>query len=243
MANGSAELRALDGAGVRRSSRTLVEDVYRRLKSDIIYGLIKPGTKLRVEALRARFGVSSSTMREALLLLVGDSLASAEGQRGFRVTPVSMADFAEVTRLRKLMESMALRESIELGDEAWEARVVAAFHTLGRIDIRKMRSSPDVAREWNLRNNAFHEALMAASPSHWVQHFRHILYQHAERYRTQQLLYANVRPTIRQEHKGIMDAALARDADLACELNEKHIDRTYFMLVELHARGKTDFTD
>lgn len=224
-------------------TKTLVEDVFRRLRSDIVYGEVKPGAKLRVEALRAKYGVSSSTMREALLRLVGESLATTEGQRGFRVAPLSLADFHEITRLRKLMETMALREAIEHGDEDWEADVVAAFHRLSKVDIRKMRHSEEVHREWTTYNNAFHDALVSASPSRWVQHFRRLLYQHSERYRAQHLVYANVRPGVRQEHKAIMDAALARDANLACELTEAHIERTYAKLAELHAKGETDFSD
>jgi DNA-binding GntR family transcriptional regulator len=175
-------------------------------------------------------------------MLVGASLATAEGQRGFRVAPLSLADFREVTDLRKLMETMALRESIALGDEAWEAGVVAAFDQLSQVNLRKMRHSEAVHREWQVRNNAFHEALVAASPSKWVQRFRRMLYQHAERYRAQHLVHANVRPGVRQEHKGIMDAALARNADLACRLTEAHIERTYTKVAELFAEGKTDFS-
>lgn len=222
--------------------KTLVEHVYRRLKSDIVYGVLKPGTKLRVENLRALHGVSSSTMREALLRLVGAALATAEGQRGFRVAPLSLADFREITDLRKLMETRALREAIARGDAAWEAGILDAFQQLSKVNLRRMRSDEAVHREWQVRNNAFHEALVAASPSRWVQHFRAMLYANAERYRAQHLVHANVRPGVRAEHKGIMDAALARDADLACRLTEEHIERTYTKVAELYAEGKTDFS-
>jgi GntR family carbon starvation induced transcriptional regulator len=207
--------------------KTLIEKVYGDLKHDIIRGQLRPRARLRVEELRARFSVSSSTIREALLLLVADALVTSEGQRGFRVAPVSLDDFREITALRKLMETTALRESITLGDDNWESGVVAAFHKLSLIDTRRMRKSEAVAREWNLRNHAFHEALIAASKSNWVRHFRRILYHSSERYRALSLAILNVRPGVGQEHKAIMDAALARHADLACRLTEEHIERTF----------------
>lgn len=207
--------------------KTLIEKVYADLKHDIIHGQLRPRARLRVEELRARFSVSSSTVREALLLLVADALVTAEGQRGFRVAPVSLDDFREITTLRKMMETMALRESIALGDDNWESGVVAAFHKLSLIDTRRMRKSEAVASEWNVRNHAFHEALISASRSNWVRHFRRILYHSSERYRSLSLAILNVRPGVGQEHKLIMDAALSRDVELACRLTEEHIERNF----------------
>jgi DNA-binding GntR family transcriptional regulator len=213
--------------------KTLIERVYRDLKHDIIRGHLRPGAKLPVEELRARYSVSSSTVREALLLLVADALVTSEGQRGFRCAPVSLEDFREITNLRKMMETMALRESIALGGDNWESAVVAAFHKLSLIDARRMRKSDLLAREWDKRNQDFHEALLSASKAKWVRHFRHILYHSSERYRALSLVILNVRPGVRQEHKAIMEAALARDADLACRLTEEHIERTFVALSKI----------
>ena len=41
------------------------------------------------------------------------------------------------------------------------------------------------------------------------------------------LTVVDIRPGVRQEHKAIMDATLARDADLACRLLGEHIERTF----------------
>jgi DNA-binding GntR family transcriptional regulator len=214
------------------TAKTLIEHVYGELKGDIVNLRLRPGAKLPIEELRARYSVSSSTIREALLLLVAEVLVTAEGQRGFRVAPASLQDFQEITRLRKMMESLALRESIANGDDNWESSVVAAFHKLNLIDLRQMRKSEALAKEWDVRNHAFHEALVAACKSYWVRHFRRILYQASARYRRMSLQVVNVRPGVQQEHKAIMDAALARNADLACKLSDAHIERTFANLVE-----------
>ena len=58
-------------------------------------------------------------MREALSRLVADGLVQASDQRGFRVSPVSPADLADVTQTRIDIEGLALRRSIERGDQAW----------------------------------------------------------------------------------------------------------------------------
>jgi DNA-binding GntR family transcriptional regulator len=218
-----------DSPGVK----TLIERVYRDLKHDIIRGHLRPGAKLPIEELRARYAVSSSTIREALLLLVADSLVTSEGQRGFRSAPVSLEDFREITNLRKMMETMALRESIALGDDNWEAAVVAAFHNLSLIDTRGTRKSESLAREWDQRNQDFHDALLSASKSTWVRHFRRILYHSSERYRVLSLATQKIRSGVRQEHKAIMEAALARDADRACRLTEEHIEHTFATVAKI----------
>jgi GntR family transcriptional regulator, carbon starvation induced regulator len=209
------------------TTRTLIERVHRDLKANIINGQRKPGERLLIDELRARHGVSSSTIREALLLLVGDGLVLSEGQRGFRVAPISLAEFREIITLRKMMESAALRQSIAAGDDNWESGVVAALHKLNLIETRGSRRAPAVAREWSERNHAFHEALLAGSHSRWLKHFRRILYQNSERYRVLSMAVFDIRPEVREEHKAIMDAALARNADRACRLLEEHIERTF----------------
>ncbi|MCK9507192.1 MAG: GntR family transcriptional regulator, partial [Pigmentiphaga sp.] len=89
--------------------KTLVESAYAALRRDIIEGKLMPGLKLRVEHLKDDYGVGAGTLREALALLVSDALVLTQGQRGFRVAPISAEDFEDITRNRMLLECEALR--------------------------------------------------------------------------------------------------------------------------------------
>ena len=75
-------------------------------------------------------------MREALTRLLGEALVTSEGQRGFRVAPASLEDFHDLTEVRQLVETEALRQSIARGDEAWESQIVAAFYRLSKVEER-----------------------------------------------------------------------------------------------------------
>ena len=112
------------------------------------------------------YAVGAGTLREALQLLVTDALVVAQGQRGFRVAPISLDDFGDITRTRVLLETVACRQSIECGDDAWEAaNVVARSHMLSRAEQAKLDQGAEGSREeWELRNRAFHEVLISASP-------------------------------------------------------------------------------
>jgi len=59
----------------------------------------------------------AGTLREAITRLVSDAMVEAEGQRGFRVLPMSMEDLADLTELRLHIELDALRQSMRHGDE------------------------------------------------------------------------------------------------------------------------------
>ncbi|PLX36738.1 MAG: transcriptional regulator [Hyphomicrobiales bacterium] len=211
----------------RRSARTLVDFAYKRLRRDILCGALKPGAKLRVEHLKNDYGVGAGTLREALSLLLSDALVTSEGQRGFRVAPISMDDLRDVTRVRTLMEVTALRESIENGDDDWEAELVAAYHRLSKVEERMDEHRRALSDDWEERNRGFHEALVAASKSNWLFRLREMLYQQSERYRRLALVENPVPRDVHAEHKAIFEAALARDADEACRLMTDHIERTF----------------
>ena len=205
--------------------KTLVESAYRRLRRDIIEGILAPEEKLRVEHLKDDYGVGAGTLREALSLLISDALVVSQGQRGFRVAPVSLADFEDITNTRVMLESEALRQSIALGDDAWEGELLAAFHRLTKAE-EKLKD-PTAREEWEERNRIFHEVLISACPSRWIKHFLSILYHQAERYRRLSLYLQPIPRDIHAEHQALFDATMARNADKATAVMAEHIQLTF----------------
>jgi DNA-binding GntR family transcriptional regulator len=204
--------------------KTLVEAAYRSLRRNIIEGRLSPGEKLRIEHIKNDYGVGGATLREALSLLTSDALVVSQGQRGFRVAPVSLEDLADITETRVMLECTALRQSIALGDEAWEAELTAAFHRLTRAEERLAEGNN--REQWEERNRIFHEVLIAACPSRWIKHFLSILYHQAERYRHLSLRRSEGTRRLHDEHAALFEAAMARDADTATHLLGEHIRLT-----------------
>jgi len=206
--------------------RTLVEGAYLQVRRDIIEGRLAPGEKLRVEHLKDRYGIGAGTLREALALLLSDVLVVAEGQRGFHVSPISLRDLEEITQMRVLLETNALREAILQGDDEWEASLVAAFHKLSNIEERLGNRGEDV-REWEQRNRGFHEALIAACDSRWQRYLIGLLYRQSERYRHLAITTSTIQRDVHAEHTAIIEAALERDSERACDALERHIRLTF----------------
>jgi DNA-binding GntR family transcriptional regulator len=215
----------LESSATNLEPKTLVEMAYRKLRRDIIEGRLSPGEKLRVEHLKEGYGVGAGTLREALSLLMSDALVVSEGQRGFCVAPVSVEDFADITKARVMLECEALRQSIALGDEAWEADLLAAFHRLSKAEEKLVDEGG--REEWEERNRIFHEVLIAACPSRWIKHFLAILYHQAERYRRIALYNRPIPRDVHREHEDLLRATMDRNVDLATAILAEHIELTF----------------
>ena len=192
-----------------------------RLRGDILQGALRPGSKLGMAALKERYGIGLSPLREALSQLVGEGLVLSEGQRGFRVAPFSKEDLDDLTFIRLTIEEAALRAAIAQGDEVWEANIGHAFHLLER---RAAGASGDpVARDaYEDAHRVFHLALTAAAGSPRSAALQAAYYDQARRYR---LLLLNTAPDPKltiAAHRQIMQLVLARDADGAIAALREH---------------------
>jgi DNA-binding GntR family transcriptional regulator len=108
----------------------LTEQAFRRLRQDVLTGTFAAGEKLKLDVLQEYYGFSSSPLREALSRLSQEGLVRADERRGFRVSPLSVEDMADITRMRLMLDPEALGAAIEAGDDEWEAGIVSAFHRL-----------------------------------------------------------------------------------------------------------------
>jgi len=224
MSTGEMFQRRTESESESDGPRSLIEATYEQLSLDIIHGKYGPGDKLRLQPLSENYGVSVGTVRESLSLLVSDGLVLTQSQKGFRVAPMSLVDFEDLTKARVLLEASALRDSIVSGKDDWEGRVVQAYHRLSLAE-KRLEANPIAGFEiWEQRNQEFHDALVSASSSRWVQKFRVILYKQAERYRRLSTA-SRVSPGVlaHAEHEKIFELAIARDADAAVEALSIHI--------------------
>ncbi len=207
--------------------RTLVERAYLDLRRDVVCGKLAPGERLRVEHLKDQYQVGASTLREALSMLLSDALVTSEGQRGFRVASISLADLEDVTNTRVKLETDALRESIRYGDARWEVALVASYQLLTQAEINPADPQSGL---WEQRNKVFHEALIAGFTSTWTKYFLAILYRHGERYRNINwrltAAHASGRD-VHREHEEIFRAATDRQEARAALALEAHIRLTH----------------
>lgn len=215
------------------------EKVFEALRFDLLESHIQPGERLKLVELAERFGISQTVVREALTRLTEQGLVVATPNKGFMVMPLSVDDLEDLTNVRVRLETMALRDSIAHGSIAWESSVVAAHHALERTPF--VTEGPEAATTWRQRHRAFHQALCAGSGSPRLEDVVTQLRDSADLYRMWSgSLGHDTTRDIAGEHRAMMDAAIARDADTAATLLADHITRTTAALREVASSLPSD---
>jgi GntR family carbon starvation induced transcriptional regulator len=208
------------------TAQTLNASALTQLRSDIIACRLMPNERLRVEALRERYRMGTSPIREALMRLEAEGLVELEQNKGFRVSEVSQENLLDLMRTRIEIESIALRWSLERGGVEWEANLLSAFHRLSR-QSKINPSIPDaISEDWSTEHADFHTALVSACGAPTLLSIRSRLFEQAERYVALSIMSNGPLRDDVNEHKQLMRAALNRDVDKMLDLNRVHISRT-----------------
>jgi DNA-binding GntR family transcriptional regulator len=211
---------------VNKAVKTLNSaEIYRILRSRLTTAVYEPGQKMKSDGMRGEFGCSISTMREALFRLACEGFLEFEEQKGFRVPTTTDVAFREVAELRVLIEQAGTRLSIAHGDVEWEARLIASHHKLAHIED-KMRGVSDVEpfiQVWSDAEWEFHDTLMSACGSQEMRRLHKNIYDRYRQHLTNWHVSKGFRRNTLNEHKAILDAAIAHDANLCDERIADHL--------------------
>jgi DNA-binding GntR family transcriptional regulator len=177
------------------------------LEEAILGGELKPGERLRAEALAQRFGTSRTPIREALLQLEGQGLVEVEPNRGAVVRTFDRDDVLDLYEVRALLEPAAAARA---------ARRISAG------DIERLDELCAVEDQL-VANEVFHRIILEAAQSARLmvamraatgipRNFR-TAFWHDERQRAESLMC----------HRRLVSAFRARDAQLAEATMRMHI--------------------
>ncbi len=214
------------------SPTTLIASAYERLRADVLSGRWAPGQKLGIEVLREHYDTGATPVREALNRLAAEGWVLHLEQRGFAVAPVSEEALRELAQTRIWVETLALQKSMACKDEAWEERVVVALHRLSKTPRSLSSEHYDENPEWESLHRAFHMALVGHCGSRWLTAFCEQLYDQAYRYRQLAVKRAYKHRNELEEHRAVVDAIIAADADAACAALEAHYSKTARIILE-----------
>jgi len=194
---------------------------YTRVRDDILQGRLAPDQKLKLDQIKSSYTVSVSTLRETLNRLASEGFVVAEGQKGFRVAPVSETNLREIADLRLLLEGHAMTLSFAAGDLEWEGRIVAAHHKLHAMEQRMLKGGGEEIPGWKHFDRDFHAALISACGSETLMHAHADI---GDKYLRYQMLALTFRGEISMdEHQEMLHLALDRDAEAAKRLLATHI--------------------
>jgi DNA-binding GntR family transcriptional regulator len=190
--------------------------VHDRLRDAILAGEIPAGEATSQNALARELGAGRTPIREALRLLQREGLVVSEPNRRVRIAELSASDAEELYILRISLEAVAVRITVPrlTADDIAELEGLMA-----QMDFYMRRKNGIGLRA---PHRTFHARLVAGAGPR-VTTLIEQLFDHAERYR---LAFGAIGPegwdARRLEHRQILDAAAAGDADLAAGCLVRH---------------------
>jgi len=98
-------------------SRLLRETVYEQIRADILSLRLAPGDEMREAELAARFEVSKSPVRDALMRLERENLVITLPRQGYRVAPVSLSDVQDMFHLRIALERACMERIVRQAND------------------------------------------------------------------------------------------------------------------------------
>ncbi len=214
------------------ASTTLIASAYERLRADVLSGRLAPGQKLGIESLREQYDTGATPVREALNRLAAEGWVLHLEQRGFAVAPVSDDALRELAQTRIWVETLALRKSMERKHPEWEERIVLGLHRLSKMPRSLSTTRYDENPEWEKLHRVFHLALIGNCGSRWLIGFCEQLYDQAYRYRQLAVKTAYKSRNELAEHRAIVDAIVAGDAEAACAALQAHFTKTTRIILD-----------
>ena len=208
----------MDGdASAKFENLTLWERVYGHLRDEILANRLPPGTVLGEVALAGSLGVSRGPVREALGRLASEGLVTVRPRRGAVVSALSAEEFLEAYQVREALETLAIRLAVP----RLTATDVERLQDL--VEEQARRAELGNVDAFFQANSAFHEVIVAASGNRTLQEMHRQLVGHMGRYRMRSLALRGTLKRSVGEHRAILRAIRAGDAEQAAHLLGEHI--------------------
>lgn len=100
------------------SNKPLTELIYNKIYEEIINGDLQPGDIITEKQVIARYGISRSPVREALISLCGENVLCNIPRAGYQVVSFSYSEIKQMTDARLLLELYMLEKGFpSLNDE------------------------------------------------------------------------------------------------------------------------------
>jgi len=196
---------------------TLRDEASRRLRSDIQSGLLAPATLYPISEVAARYGVSITPVREALLELANDGLVEVVRNRGFKIREVTDRDLDEIVEVRLLLEVPAVR------------RLAGALDPVDLARLRQLADDTvDAARRGDLSSylvldKQFHLDLLGLTGNQRLVSVVARLRDETRLYGIGRLAGTEALVETTMEHTRLLDAIAKGDADRAEALLREHL--------------------
>jgi DNA-binding GntR family transcriptional regulator len=217
-AKNSVDLTMRRMAALSLAPRALYEEVAELLRQRIFSRELEPGSWIDELKIAQDFGISRTPLREALKVLAAEGLVTMKVRRGAYVTEVSERDLSDVYHLLGLLESDAAAVVATTATDT-ELQELQALHE--ELERSAAPEKPDRERFFEI-NEQFHKRLLEIANNRWRDQMVGDLRKVMKLNRHNSLLKSGRIQESLDEHRALLAALVARDANLCRQRMLKH---------------------
>jgi DNA-binding GntR family transcriptional regulator len=213
-----------------RRSQGIVEEVYELIRADIMALRIPPDSRISIDDLARKLGVSQTPIREALSRLEATGLVTKRHLFGYCCAPqLDRRQLDELYELRLLLEPFAARCAAERMDQE-QLREVAALAKA--MEPGESRHSYD---RFAVQDSELHDLIAKGSGNSLVREALGRLHSHLHIFRLR--FHSEVTREASAEHAALVSALARRDGPAAEQAMRTHIEKSYQRL-QAYARDR-----
>lgn len=203
---------------IDNKTASLEEQVTATLESEILTGTLASGTALTEQSLSVRLGVSRTPIRAALHTLAEEGLINLIPNRGAVVVGVTREDLIDIYKIRMRLEGLAS---------------ALAAERISPEELATLRESVELAEFYISRNDTehlkeldtqFHAMIYRASGNRMLNKTLSELHRNIISYRKMSLAVPGRLERSVGEHREILKAIEAKDAERADRLTSAHVE-------------------
>ena len=219
---------------VKYNSPSLTNRVYKNLRTDILTGKIKGGTRLVESNLATDMQVSRTPVREALHKLALEGLLYSIPRAGYIVEEMADSDVQDLFSTRLAIEQMAARIAIE---KITENELRQFEDNLKRTDKALETGRTDKMTDWDME---FHGIIYKATRSKSMFQICQTLSEHTLRYRMALIHIPEMARKTSDGHHRIYAAIISKDASKVDDAIRFHLDLALEDIMDLLERKRQE---
>ena len=198
-------------------AKSLEESVYYRLEEEILSGALKKGDTLAEISLSRRLGVSRTPIRGAVHRLAEEGLIEIIPNKGAVVIGVNDEDLVNIYKIRMRLEGLASREAAERISDGDKARLTEL------VDLSEFYLAKNDLERLKELDSEFHNIIYRASGNRLLEKTLSELHRNIISYRKMSLSVPGRLERSVGEHREILKAIEAGDAERADSLTCAHV--------------------
>ncbi|WEK02902.1 MAG: GntR family transcriptional regulator [Candidatus Devosia phytovorans] len=199
--------------------------VYEMIREDIVSGALEPNARLKVADLAAHYGTSTNPIREALQQLRGEDFVVMEPNRGARVRPIDEAFVRDIIEIEMLIEPALTKWFVSIVTDADIADLEAMQAQIEELNFADPKKHGEL-------DTQFHQLIY---DRHYNRHAAELWWKHREILRAISRRFPTSlsrRQSVLREHRELIDAIRAQDADRAAAVVARHVEGSGRHIIE-----------